>query len=106
MITSKQRAYLRSLANGIPTICQLGKDGISKNLIKQLDDALEARELIKTHVLENAPVTPREACTELSLILSAEPVQVIGGKFVLYRPAKDKDKRKIELPKAKKTSKA
>ncbi len=102
MITSKQRAYLRSLANGVPAILQIGKEGISQNLIKQLDDALEARELVKSHVLESAPVTPREACTELALILSAEPVQVIGGKFVLYRAAREKDKRQIELPKSKK----
>ncbi len=102
MITSKQRAYLRSLANGIPTICQIGKDGINDNLIKQLSDALDARELVKTHVLENSPYTAREACTELSLLLNAEPVQVIGGKFVLYRQAPDKDKRVITLPKAKK----
>lgn len=102
MITSKQRAYLRSLANGIPTICQIGKDGIGDNLVKQLSDALNARELVKTHVLENSPYTAREACAELSALLSAEPVQVIGSKFVLYRQAEDKDKRAIILPKAKK----
>lgn len=102
MITSKQRAYLRSLANGIPTICQIGKDGINPNLVKQLSDALNARELVKTHVLENAPCTPREACTELALTLGAEPVQVIGGKFVLYRQAEEKEKRQIILPKASK----
>lgn len=102
MITSKQRAYLRSLANGIPTICQIGKDGINDNLVKQLSDALNARELVKTHVLENSPYTAKEACAELAEILSAEPVQVIGGKFTLYRQAEDKDKRQIVLPKAKK----
>lgn len=102
MITSKQRAYLRGLANGIPAVYQMGKDGISENLIKQLDDALEARELIKVHVLENSPYTPREACDELSQTLGAEPVQVIGGKFVIYREARDKDKRNITLPKANK----
>lgn len=102
MITSKQRAYLRSLANGIPTICQIGKDGINDNLIKQLSDALSARELVKTHVLENAPYTAKEACAELAELLSAEPVQVIGGKFILYRQAEDKSKRAIELPRPKK----
>lgn len=89
MITSKQRAYLRSLANGLPSICQIGKDGITENLIKQLDQALTARELVKSNVLENAPCFAKEACNELAQILSAEPVQVIGKVFVLYRPSPD-----------------
>lgn len=102
MITSKQRAYLRALANRVPTICHIGKDGINPNLIKQLSDALNARELVKTHVLENAPCTPKEACAELAELLSAEPVQVIGGRFVLYRQAEKPEKREIVLPKANK----
>ena len=97
MITSKQRAYLRSLANGVPSICQIGKDGITENLTKQLDQALAAREIVKTNVLENAPCSAREACTELSIILSAEPVQVIGKVFVLYRQAPVEKKRTIAL---------
>lgn len=97
MVNSKQRAYLRSLANGVPSICQIGKDGITENLIKQLDSALTAREIVKTNVLDNAPCSAREACTELSLILSAEPVQVIGKVFVLYRQSPDEKKRTIEL---------
>ena len=103
MIIGKQRAYLRSLANGLPAILQIGKEGIAQNLIKQVDDALSARELIKMHVLETAPVTPREACDELARLTNAEPVQVIGGKIVLYREAKEEEKRKIVLPKVKKT---
>ncbi len=97
MITSKQRARLRALANGLTSICQIGKDGITDNLIKQLDDALNARELVKANVLENAPITAREACDELANILTAEPVQVIGKKFVLYRMARDEKKRTIVL---------
>ena len=97
MITSKQRAYLRSLPNGVPSICKIGKDGITENLTKQLDQALAAREIVKTNVLENAPCSAREACTELSIILSAEPVQVIGKVFVLYRQAPDEKKRTIAL---------
>ena len=85
MITSKQRAYLRGLANPIDTILQIGKSGINEMLVKQVDDALTARELIKLRVLENAPVLPREAAVELAEILSAEVVQVIGTRFVLYR---------------------
>jgi len=85
MITSKQRAYLRGLANPIDTILQIGKSGINEMLVKQVDDALTARELIKLRVLENAPVLPREAAVELAETLSAEVVQVIGTRFVLYR---------------------
>lgn len=93
----KQRAYLRSLANTVPALYQIGKDGISENFIKQMDSALEARELVKVHVLETSPVGPREACGEIAEVLHAEPVQVIGGKFVLYRESKDN--KKIEIPK-------
>lgn len=97
MITSKQRAHLRSLANGVPSIFQIGKDGISDNLIKQLSDALEARELIKVHVLENCELTAREACDETAKLLGAEPVQTIGSKFVLYRQSKNEKNRTIVL---------
>lgn len=96
-ITGKQRAYLRSLANKVPSIFQIGKDGISPNLIKQLSDALTARELIKIHVLENCELTPREASDELSDILEAIPVQTIGSKIVLYRRSDDEKKRTIVI---------
>ncbi|MBR4874591.1 MAG: YhbY family RNA-binding protein [Clostridia bacterium] len=97
MITSKQRAYLRSLANRIPSILQIGKDGVVPNIVKQFDDALEARELVKANVLDNSPYTAREACDELSRELKAEPVQVIGKVFVLYRQSSDVKKRNIEI---------
>ena len=84
-LTSKQRAQLRGLANTMDTILQVGKDGLTENLIKQVDDALEARELIKCRVLENSMLTAREACQELCVLTRSEPVQVIGTKFVLYR---------------------
>lgn len=90
-LTSKQRAQLRGLANSIDTIVQVGKDGIGDNLIKQVNDALEARELIKGRVLENSMLTPREAAEELALAARAEVVQVIGTKFVLYRKSHRKD---------------
>lgn len=100
-LTSKQRAYLRGLANPLEPIVIIGKDGIGDNLIKQANDALEARELIKCRVLENSMLTAREACDELSVLTRSEQVQVIGAKFVLYRPTHKKDKRdKIVLPKA------
>ncbi len=99
-LTSKQRAQLRALANGIDPIVIVGKDGLGDNLIAQLNDALEARELVKGRVLETSPLTAREACEQLSKLTRSEPVQVIGSKFVLYRQSHRKDKKdKIVLVK-------
>ena len=92
-LTSKQRAQLRGLANNIDTILHIGKDGIGDNLIRQADDALEARELIKGKVLENCMLTSREAAEELAQKTRSDVVQVIGTKFVLYRPTHKKDKK-------------
>lgn len=92
-LTSKQRAQLRSMANGLDTILQIGKDGLGDNLVQQANEALEARELIKGRVLESAMLTPREACQELARRTRSEPVQVIGTKFVLYRESHTKDKK-------------
>ena len=92
-LTSKQRAQLRGLANSIDTILHVGKEGIGDNLVKQADDALEARELIKGKVLENCLLTSREAAEELAKATRSEVVQVIGTKFVLYRPTHRKDKK-------------
>ena len=101
-LTSKQRAQLRAMANGLEPVVHIGKDGIGGNLVKQADDALEARELIKCRVLENCDLTAREACDELCRLTRSEPVQVIGTKFVLYRETRRKDKRdRIVLVKAK-----
>lgn len=100
-LTSKQRAQLRSIASTLDTIVHVGKDGIGENLTKQADDALEARELIKGRVLENSMYTAREAAEELAAATRSEVVQVIGSRFVLYRMQHNKDKRKIELVKAK-----
>ena len=78
----------------------MGKDGLGENLVKQADDALEARELIKGKVLENSMLTAREAAEELAVATRSEVVQVIGTKFVLYRPSHKKDKKdKIVLVK-------
>lgn len=85
MLTGKQRSYLRSLANTIEPIFQVGKSGIGDNLIKQFDDALEARELIKATVLKNSVFDAREAADEIAGRTGAEVVQVIGNRFVLYR---------------------
>ena len=91
-MTTKQRAALRAMANTIDPVLHIGKDGISDNLAKQAWDALEARELIKGTVLQNAPLTAREACDALCERVHAEPVQVIGNRFVLYRKARKNSK--------------
>ena len=102
MLTSKQRAYLRSLAVNEDTILMVGKSGMGPEIVKQADDALEKRELIKGRALpESCPISPREAAEELAEKTNSEVVQVIGSKFVLYR-RKKKDP-KIVLPKARKT---
>ena len=82
-LNSKQRAQLRGLANGIDTIIHIGKDGLGPNLIKQADDALEARELIKGRVLENSLLSAREGAEELARATRSQVVQVIGTRFVL-----------------------
>ena len=96
-MTSKQRAYLRSLANTLEPIFQIGKSGISENLIQQLSDALDARELIKIHVLETAPDTAKNLGIEISNLTNSTLVQTIGNKITL---SKQKEKNsKYELPK-------
>ena len=97
MITTKQRAYLRSLANQIDAIFQVGKGGIEATFIKQVEEALEKRELIKINILENSGMDPRDAQHQLVGALGCEGVQVIGSKIVLYKESKDH--KKIELPK-------
>ena len=95
MLTSKQRAYLRSLASNEPTIMQIGKGGISENLIKTVSDALEARELIKLGVLENSGEEAREVAEALAEATNAEVVGVVGKKVILYRESEKK--KRIEL---------
>ncbi|MGI6717029.1 MAG: YhbY family RNA-binding protein [Eubacteriales bacterium] len=97
MITTKQRAYLRTLSNGLDALYQTGKNGITETVIKTLDDALEAREIIKISVLETSPLSPREVITLLCEKLGCDPVQVIGRKVVVYRPSREEPK--IVLPK-------
>jgi len=100
-LTSKQRAQLRGLANSMETILQIGKDGIGENVIKQADDALEARELIKGRVLDNnMEYDARRAAEELAAATRSQVVQVIGTRFVLYRETHSKPKEKrIQLVK-------
>ena len=96
-MTSKQRAYLRSLASQMDTIFQIGKGGISEEMCKQISNALEARELIKLRVLDNAEYMPREAAEEIAEAIDEEVVTVIGTKFVLFRVSSKEKNRKIDL---------
>ena len=95
MLTSKQRAKLRGLASTEDTILQVGKGGVAGTLVRQVDDALTARDLITLRVLETCPESVREAAERLAAAANAEVVQVIGGKFVLYR--RNDKKPRIEL---------
>lgn len=95
MLNSKQRAALRSLAAQIQPIMQIGKGGISENLVKTVSDALEARELIKLTVLENCDWSTREMAEELAEATSSDVVAVIGRKIVLYRESENK--KRIEI---------
>lgn len=92
MLNSRQRAQLRSMANGIETIFQIGKGGIGDQLKKQVDEALEARELIKLRTLEASPQTSRDAAENIAEAVGAEVVQVIGSCFVLYRQSQNDKK--------------
>ena len=100
-MTGKQRAYLRSMANTMDPVLHIGKEGITQPLVQQAWDALEARELIKVSVMRYAPFgSAQEACDSLCEKVHAEPVQVIGSKFVIYRRAREAphllDERKVE----------
>ena len=95
MLTSKERAYLRSLSQNLDTIFQIGKGGIGEETVNQISNALEARELIKARVLDNSGYTAREAAAVISEAVGADVVSCVGTKFVLYRESKKK--KRIEL---------
>ena len=96
-MTSKQRAQLKSLAMTMDAIFQIGKATVSDELIKAIDEALEARELIKVSVLKNCNDDPAELAQIVSEKTGSETVQIIGRKIVLYRQARDPKKRNIKL---------
>ena len=95
-MTGKQRASLRAMANTIETILYIGKEGITDHTVKECYDALEARELIKGRVQQGAPISAREALTELCSKTGAEPIQQIGRRFVMYRPSRENPRIVIE----------
>ena len=98
-MTSKQRAYLKGLAMTMEPVFQIGKNSITPETTTAIAEALEARELIKINVLKNCMDDEREIAQTLGERTRSEVVQVIGKKIVLYKPAKDESKRKINLPK-------
>lgn len=95
MLNSRQRAQLRGLANSMETIFQVGKSGVTENTVKQVSEALEARELIKLRTLETCPTSSRETAEEIAEKTGADVVQVIGSRFVLYKESKDNKQIKL-----------
>lgn len=95
-MTGKQRSYLKSLANNMDTILQIGKNGITEDVLKSIEEALEARELIKINLLNNSLLDTKETALEICDKLNAEYIQSIGNKIVIYRESEDKI---IEIPK-------
>ena len=95
MITSKQRAYLRSLSQNLDTIFQIGKGGITEEICTQIANALEARELIKARVLDNSGYTAKEAANEIAEAIECDVVSCVGTRFVLYKESKKK--KRIEI---------
>lgn len=95
MLNSRQRAQLRGLANSMETIFQVGKSGVTENTVKQVSDALEARELIKLRTLETCPTSSRETADEIAEKTGADVVQVIGTRFVLYKESENNKQIKL-----------
>ena len=97
MITTKQRALLRGLGNALEPVMQIGKDGLSDNSIEAINSLLEARELVKITILNNCEFSPKEMMAKICQATNADPVQVIGGKVIIYRKSSKKDFKHIQL---------
>ena len=102
-MTGKERAAFRAQANSLKPLFHIGKSGMNEGVIRQTDDALRARELIKVKVLlESSPITPREAADALAAAVGAEVIQVIGGVIVLYRESPELKEKAAQKEKNKK----
>ncbi len=99
MLTGKQRSYLRKLGQEIDPLVYIGKNDMTDTVLNEMDTLLDSRELVKAKIQESSTLEAKEAANEMARILDAEYVQAIGRRFVLYRRAKDPEKRKIVLPK-------
>lgn len=97
MLTSKERATLRSLAMKLDPVVQIGHKEVSDNLLLQLDGVLETRELIKISILQNSDADPKILAAELAGVLNADVVSVVGRKVVMYRRSKKKGISHIEF---------
>ncbi len=97
MITGKQRSYLKGLANQLDPLVFIGKADLTDTIVKEIDNVLNARELVKVKIQESSLLDPKETANRLAEMLGAEFVQAIGRKFVLYRESRDN--KKIYLPK-------
>lgn len=98
MLSGKQKRFLRAEAHHLSPIYQVGKNGVSEAMCKDISDALEKRELLKVQVLQNCADTPKDVADELAEGTKAEVVQVIGKVIVLYKQATEKENRQIKLP--------
>lgn len=96
MLTSKQKKHLRKLSHDVQPIFQIGKGGVNSNMVVQISEALEKRELIKVSILQNSMESPKEAAEEIAHDTDAEIVQVIGGTIILYRESEEN--KEIKLP--------
>lgn len=99
MLTGKQRSFLRKMGQELEPLVYIGRNDITENVINEMDDLLSSRELVKAKLQESSSLDTKEAANEMARLTGAEYVQAIGRKFVLYRRARDPEKRKIVLPK-------
>ena len=97
MLTSKERKTLSGIGQGLEPVFQIGKNGVTETLLKELGDVLEARELIKISVLRNSDIEAKEIVQELCASLGADPVSCVGSKIVIYRKSDRKDIKHIEI---------
>ena len=98
MLTGKQRAYLKSLATELEPVVYIGKQDLTESVIMEMDRYLDAHEMVKVKIQEGSELSPKDAANDAAEKLGAEYVQAIGRRFVLYRPAKNKEDRQIVLP--------